>query len=87
MDFECSKSCPSPNSEYVWMKMSGVFKWLIVVESQQFFRDPTLRPSATPQGPSDAARLATGASSGGRGLQGATTADELPGLKQRSGQR
>jgi len=29
--FECSKSCPSPNSEDVWMKMLGTFKWLIVV--------------------------------------------------------
>ena len=33
MDFACSKSCPSLNSEDVWMKMLGGFKWLIVVIS------------------------------------------------------
>jgi hypothetical protein len=48
------------------MKMLGTFKWLIVADSQQFFRDPTLRPSAAPLGPSGAARLAIGASSGWR---------------------
>jgi hypothetical protein len=25
MDFECSKSCPSPDSEHVWMKLLTVW--------------------------------------------------------------